>query len=120
MQWDEAQKILRKPLFERDTVCNICGHSDLVFPVKAITVCPSCLRKGDWHQYAGYDFRGGKKTLVVRQGTFAVRTGTCSVCRQPFVTGGLHINSAMACFKCLWGKLGGQNRRLKTDSGKLA
>ncbi len=117
--WQEAQKVLRKPFYERDTLCNLCGRHDLVFPVKTLHVCPSCLKVGNWEGIAGYDFRGGRKTLVLSRGAFAERSGICTVCKKPYNRGGLYVPNAMACFKCLWAKLGGKSGALRTDSGHL-
>jgi hypothetical protein len=84
-------------------ICNICSKKDCVYPIRSIHLCPNCMKHGHW----------------TRSMVKFIRDGTCAICGQQFSGAGAYIDSAQACIKCLWTKLGKKNCGLRTDAGRL-
>jgi len=88
--------------------CNLCGRKDLVFPIHGIFLCPDCVRKGD----IPFSFLREGKAVVVK-------SGYCDICGVHFIGAGLYLRTGMACFKCLWTKLGRMKCALRPEGRHL-
>jgi len=88
--------------------CNLCGRKDLVFPTSSLYLCPNCVRKGD----IPYSWIKSGRAKVIK-------SGYCDLCGVHFVGAGLYVSNAMACFKCLWTRLGRHSGALRPEGRRL-
>ena len=92
-----------KGLYGKIAPCQLCGHSDVIFPTSQLFLCPKCARNGQF-----------KKWQYV-----IVGSGYCDVCGVHFLGAGLMIRQAWVCYRCLWRKLGHRNDALRNDGGRI-
>lgn len=85
--------------------CKLCGRKDLIFPINGlICLCPNCV----------------KKTALDLSDVKIISSGICDICGVHFVGAGVQVKSGvMACFKCLWIKLGKKNCALRPNGRRI-
>jgi len=103
-----TKKQCQRPLVEdgvgtKMETCNICSKKDCVYPIRSIHLCPRCMKGGYW----------------TRRMVKFERNGTCSICGVKYEGAGVYVDTAQACIKCLWVRLGKKRGALRTDAGKL-
>lgn len=84
--------------------CNICGRHDIVFPIHSIRLCPNCLKKGYWE---------------IKHITRIEASGYCDLCGVLSVGAIAYIETAYACFRCLWYGFGKHSGALRPDGYRV-
>lgn len=84
-------------------VCNFCGRTEILAPVASKHLCPRCLGKGVWDS-----------SEVKLE-----RSGYCDLCGIHYIGAGVYVEKALACFRCLWLKLGRQHKALRPEGSRL-